>query len=308
MIDSTDGLSNTSHDINSDKQNAIHNEADTDTNIELNKKIKELQDQVRILETEKEKEQQEKQIEKRRSDQLFERLKQNNEQFDYFLKCLGTQRKSLNIKRSEWVEMNNGLKQEEKGNEDQKNLIRRKKIEVCQNIVLKLLGVQNESSRIIAIEVGIIDSLIWIFASYPIEQIQPIHIWSFFTFTNQIGDETNQLIFNKKPYPQLLRLLDHPFTEVIDRSICGGIDKIFSLFQRNISKYSKDRACFCLGLLYKGQELPQSMNSLIAYLKLLLKDDTEWVNSNARIVLQFLSLNAVNRLEIDNPVIKVVVH
>lgn len=91
------------------------------------------------------------------------------------------------------------------------------------------------------------------------------------------------LLYQKKPFPCLLRLLDHTDIYIASDGIlsilnilfgganitpnnsihpyydamnaCGGIEKIMRLFMKNISKYTKDMAAICIGHLFRAREI-----------------------------------------------------
>ncbi|KAA6329625.1 MAG: hypothetical protein EZS28_053586, partial [Streblomastix strix] len=127
-------------------------------------------------------------------------------------------------------------------------------------------------------------------------------ISALFTDLQRQNDEINLLIFQKNPFPGLLRLFDHrdilvaananatinniliacvhttpmnqphPYFESINT--LGGVEKIFSLFRRNASKHSKDQAAICISLLFRAKEIADvdMRREIIAHLKLLTND------------------------------------
>ncbi|KAA6364765.1 MAG: hypothetical protein EZS28_039709 [Streblomastix strix] len=85
--------------------------------------------------------------------------------------------------------MKNELEKEERGTFQLKEQIRKMKIEICQNIIAYLFGKEDDENRKIAIEAGIIDALLHIFSTQPLESITPSHVWAFFVFTHPASDE-----------------------------------------------------------------------------------------------------------------------
>ncbi|KAA6343286.1 MAG: hypothetical protein EZS28_052321, partial [Streblomastix strix] len=138
------------------------------------------------------------------------------------------------------------------------------------------------------------------------------------------------LIYSKKPYPGLVRLLEHTDILVASDAIasifllletgsntsaiadphphyesilsCDGIKKIFDLFQKNISKYSRDRTALCIGYLFRARMITDSKmrQEVINHLKSLLCDSNNWVKENSKTALKQLSQNEENRSEILN--------
>ncbi|KAA6352982.1 MAG: hypothetical protein EZS28_051491, partial [Streblomastix strix] len=92
----------------------------------------------------------------------------------------------------------------------------------------------------------------------------------------------------------------HPHFESIQ--VYDGIKKIFALFQKNKSKYSRDRSALCIGYLFKAREItdPIMKQVIINHLKSLLNDSDAWVKERAKNALKYLSQNAANRSEILN--------
>ncbi|KAA6369492.1 MAG: hypothetical protein EZS28_034980, partial [Streblomastix strix] len=132
------------------------------------------------------------------------------------------------------------------------------------------------------------------------------------------------------PYPGLIRLLEHsddlipgyaifsiflileagsnttsdsePHPHYETFQVCDGIKKIFDLFQKNRSKFSRERSALCLGFLFKSHEIadPIMRHEIINYLKYLLYDPYNWVKEKTKDALKFLAQNETNRFEILN--------
>ncbi|KAA6392497.1 MAG: hypothetical protein EZS28_011979 [Streblomastix strix] len=173
------------------------------------------------------------------------------------------------------------------------------------------------------------------FKTQPLETISNTNILAFIQFNKTCSDEVRQLLFQLKPYPALIHLFDHSDILVVGNSIisihniliCGyksdntpeqhdhfdimieidGIKMIFDLFKRNVSKFSKDRAAICLGMLFKAREITnlEMKQSVIAHLKTLINDTDEWQKDAAKRRLKFLAYNAVNKAEIEKDGFKI---
>ncbi|KAA6380536.1 MAG: hypothetical protein EZS28_023935, partial [Streblomastix strix] len=91
----------------------------------------------------------------------------------------------------------------------------------------------------------------------------------------------------------------HPHYESLQQ--CDGIKKIFALFQKNGSRYNRDRSALCIGYLFRAREItdPIMRQEIINHLKNLLNDSSVWVKGTAKDALKYLSLNAVNKTEIE---------
>ncbi|KAA6374460.1 MAG: hypothetical protein EZS28_030012 [Streblomastix strix] len=142
-----------------------------------------------------------------------------------------------------------------------------------------------------------------------------------------IGQSNNyftQQIYNKNPYPSLVRLLVHSNIEIVIRIIrsnlsillagtsttletlphshfkslqaCDGIKKAYSLFQQNRHKITKDRAAICIGQLFRAQEITnkQMRNDIIKHLKTLGNDSDKWTKNAAKVFLRELAQNTAD--------------
>ncbi|KAA6329531.1 MAG: hypothetical protein EZS28_053599, partial [Streblomastix strix] len=186
--------------------------------------------------------------------------------------------------------------------------------------------------RIRGIDCGITEALTNNFQKFELEeQISSTQSGAFFQFTCPTNNGISLLIFAKNPFPGLIRLFDHSDHQVVHDAIasihniilgatkttpettihphfaniqsCGGIEKIFSLFQRFVSKYSKDTAALCLGQLFRAQELiigsKPAKQEIISYLKKLSQDEDQWLVKTAYSRLRNLSKNEANKAEIE---------
>ncbi|KAA6369111.1 MAG: putative protein kinase, partial [Streblomastix strix] len=194
---------------------------------------------------------------------------------------------------------------------------------------------KDDENRKIAIEAGIIDVLIHLFSTQPLELITPTHAWSFFVFTYPASDEIKQSLAEKKPYPALIHLLDHTNFMVLRRAVtsisnilvggsnltpinqphphfqavatCDGIDKLFSLFKKNEYEKITYISAKCIGQLFKAKEIPnvEMRNDIIAYIKTALSSSEQQKKENSKWVLGLLAENSVNRAEIEKDGFKI---
>ncbi|KAA6368938.1 MAG: hypothetical protein EZS28_035535, partial [Streblomastix strix] len=175
---------------------------------------------------------------------------------------------------------------------------------------------------------GVIESLLFIFSNRDLNSITRTYSQAFFHITNNSSNEINLLLLEKKPYPGLIRLLEHTDDLIASDAIasifnilaagsntpsdtdphphfesiqaCDGIKKIFALFQKNASKFRRDRSALCIGYLFRAQQITDQImrNEIISHLKSLLNDSDAWVKGRAKNALKYLAQNEVNRTEI----------
>ncbi|KAA6346666.1 MAG: hypothetical protein EZS28_052077, partial [Streblomastix strix] len=176
-------------------------------------------------------------------------------------------------------QITNELRRKLEGNEEQNKLIENNQEGKCNLLIAILENREDDELRRQIIECGIVDALLHIFLTRGLESITPAYIDAFFKLTAPCSNEIRQQIYLKNPYPALIRLLQHPdeyivsdaITSIFNIQLCGlgtplsteqhphyeeiaanqGIEKIFNLFQRNVSKYSKVRAAIILGHLFR---------------------------------------------------------
>ncbi|KAA6388052.1 MAG: hypothetical protein EZS28_016422 [Streblomastix strix] len=216
----------------------------------------------------------------------------------------------------------------ENGSDAQNKELRKNK-DYLSGIISTSLQKKDELGRKQAINSGIAEALLHMFANQPLESITDEQASAFYqiSFTNQ---ENKLLIFDNKPYPALIRLLDHSNSSVVDRTItsitcillcglkiypantqhehygvmnkCEGINKIYALFKRiNTLKHAKDLAAICIGLLFKASEITDYWMrcDIITHLKKLVYDSDEWMKNASRERLKGLAQNLVNKGEIE---------
>ncbi|KAA6401905.1 MAG: hypothetical protein EZS28_002572, partial [Streblomastix strix] len=183
------------------------------------------------------------------------------------------------------------------------------------------------------IKSGIVDSLFFIFETRDLSSIS----FPFVDVIQQLSycsNEIDLLIYSKKPYTHLLRLLNHSDFQIIQASILliynylllrtdsqpskshhqhykeiqaySGVDKLYTLFKRtDLNKKIIDKAAICLGELYNISALPKSMRiEILNYLKTLIEDSDKQTKTISRNVLENLAQNSESmRTEIINHII-----
>ncbi|KAA6388168.1 MAG: hypothetical protein EZS28_016305 [Streblomastix strix] len=225
-----------------------------------------------------------------------------------------------------WTEIANELKKPLGLNQRENESVKQIQEKVCELICEILTGDEKDELRKRAIEAGVAEAIISIFTSRPLYQITKIYIDAFFNFTMG-NNENKKILIEKKPYPALIRLLDRSDTNIVNSVIgcifnllivdtntsfnsqhphlimiqeCGGIDKIFDLFKRNLSKYSKDASAIIIGYLFKSRTITNQnqRRDVIAHLKTLINDTDQWAKNQSRKVLRYLAQNFINQIEI----------
>ncbi|KAA6389999.1 MAG: hypothetical protein EZS28_014474 [Streblomastix strix] len=215
------------------------------------------------------------------------------------------------------------------GTEDQRKIILQKQESVCFLLSLTLENRNDDDLRRRIISSGIVEQFLFIFTTKKLDQITRAYTEAFFHLTNNTSNEIKLLIFSKKPFPGLQRLLDHTEYLIVSDAIatfinilyaganstpetgpnphfetvksCWGIEKIFDLFQKTTNQYQKNRATLCIGLIFRAREISDltMRKEIINHLKTLITDTDTWVKSTAKYCLTGLSHNAVNKAEIE---------
>ncbi|KAA6394251.1 MAG: hypothetical protein EZS28_010226 [Streblomastix strix] len=214
------------------------------------------------------------------------------------------------------------------GTLEQKKEIQNKQEGKC-NILYAIIHDRNDDEiRKTIINSGIVDYLFFIFDTRDLSSITIPYVDVIRQLTAG-SDEVRLLLYSKKPYPYLLRLLNHQDNQVLlytinsifnilltgsnttsssslhphfDRmSTYGGIEKLYSLFKRtDINKEIKDTTAICIGELFNKAQIPHSMRTeIISYLKTLINDSDKWTKNSSRITLKNLAQNSVNKSEIE---------
>ncbi|KAA6379532.1 MAG: putative protein serine/threonine kinase [Streblomastix strix] len=270
--------------------------------------------------------------------QLEENQKLNQMEFDQVLSSISVKGSSHNdevINQSEWIDMKIELEKQERGTNAQIEQIRKEKNIICQKIIAYLIGKKDDENRKIAIDAGIIDVLIHLFSSQPLEQITATHVWAFFVITYTFSNDIRLLLTEKKPYPSLIRLLDHTNIVVLLRTVasiynilirgsdttpinqthpdfyaiasCGGIDQLYSLFKKNEYQKITNLCALSIGELFKAKEIPnvEMRKDIICHLKSIYKDPNSPYCSFAKFPLKRLAENSANRIEIEKDGFKI---
>ncbi|KAA6361123.1 MAG: hypothetical protein EZS28_043350, partial [Streblomastix strix] len=201
----------------------------------------------------------------------------------------------------------NNLQKKLDGNEEQQKQIQIQQDGDCWILASILSEREDDELRLRIINSGIVDALLNIFLTRDLNTITRAFSQAFFVLTTNSSDEIDQSLYEKHPYPALIRLLNHPNNDITDDTIssiynimilgtdttsisekhphfaeiqsCDGIRKFFDLFKRNdITKRIKNITSRCLGNLFRAQEIPdkQLRTEIIAHLKALLKDPDDW--------------------------------
>ncbi|KAA6389219.1 MAG: hypothetical protein EZS28_015251 [Streblomastix strix] len=195
------------------------------------------------------------------------------------------------------------------GSETEKKIILDQQENVCQKIIMKYKDKKDDDGRQNAIETGVTDELSTIFESRDLTSISLPFIEAFFCISFP-GDKVDfrPIIYKRKnSYPGLLRLLDHKNSDMVLHDIttivsilnggigstketeqnphfqsveeCGGIQKLFTLFQKTSDKVIKDKIAVSFGRLFKAHA-------------------DEWARSNSILTINYLAQNEDNYTEI----------
>ncbi|KAA6380190.1 MAG: hypothetical protein EZS28_024283 [Streblomastix strix] len=231
----------------------------------------------------------------------------------------------------------NDLKQPIEGNEDQKEEIQKKQQQGC-NILQALLNERDDDElRRQILNLGIIDSLLNIYNTLDLEQIDTDYIKVFLAFINPINPTTLQLTINKKSFPALVRLLErdyqyeaillinnilqcrstsssltqmHPYYDEL--ASIRGIEKIYNIFKQGKYEYKQDQkiqAAISLGYIFKARSIgnAEMKIQIIKYLKesinykdkYLDEDQNLDIRKKVKNALRCLFYNSENRDEIE---------
>ncbi|KAA6389971.1 MAG: hypothetical protein EZS28_014502 [Streblomastix strix] len=280
--------------------------------IERNEEIKELKKE--LLESE------------RKRIEVEDKLKQSGQETEDLLRQINGIDKIQELKQSDWIEMKNELEIVESGTEIQKEEIRQRKIKTSQKIISIFIGKKNIEGMKLAIEFGVFDVLFHLLITYPLEQITISHIWAFYIFTYS-SVEIKLLLISKNPFQALFRLFDHPNIFVVNRAIVSihnilltglnttatsdphpyfatiqafdGIQKLYVLFHKNVSQYSKKFSAECIYRLFRAKELPNQMKrEIINHFKAILIRSEDDEKIFAKEALSQLAQNSANLAEI----------
>ncbi|KAA6354675.1 MAG: hypothetical protein EZS28_049798 [Streblomastix strix] len=216
------------------------------------------------------------------------------------------------------------------GSEEEKKKIKQIQDYDAQLITRTFKDKEDDEGRRRIIQLSVIEGFIFIMENRELNEVPRNITQAFFQLTAPSSDEILLLIYSKKPFPGLLRLLDHtdfgvasdgiasimnilnggtnttpdnslhPYYQTING--CGGIEKIMILFRKNGSKYSKDRAVICIGDLFRAREIndKQMRVEIIRHLKTLVYDNDDWTKLVSKLSLKGIVQNSINRAEIES--------
>ncbi|KAA6362633.1 MAG: hypothetical protein EZS28_041840, partial [Streblomastix strix] len=225
------------------------------------------------------------------------------------------------------------LKKLIRGDEEQKKQIILKQEGICSILIALIHDRSDDKLRKEIINCGIIDSLLYIFSSRTNESntITRPYTQCFCDIIHPSNNENNQLVYDKKPYHGLIKLLSNTNDEILEDAVrslnyiicdgiltkststssshphyaeieaCQGSQKLFQLFKLSKNKTIVNNAALCIGNMFKDHEIPNkdSMRELIiAHLKCLLYNSDQQNREDARISLLILIENQSNRSEI----------
>ncbi|KAA6391400.1 MAG: hypothetical protein EZS28_013074 [Streblomastix strix] len=233
------------------------------------------------------------------------------------------------ITLNQWTELAKEMKKPFGKDEQENKQIEERVEEICELIRDTFKDKEDERGRKNSIQGGIAEAFIFIFTQWPLDKIMKVHSKAFLYLTYPSNIQIKLLLFEKKPFASLLRLLDHTNRYVVDDAIAsiiniilggtniteisephphytamdelGGFDKIFELFNRNLSKYTRDSSAICIGRFFRAQEIPDLVmrQEIIQHLKTLANGQEGIEKNVAKYTLKGLSQNAVNRVEIE---------
>ncbi|KAA6388341.1 MAG: hypothetical protein EZS28_016133 [Streblomastix strix] len=233
------------------------------------------------------------------------------------------------LKNVDFDKIARNLKKNIEGNEDQKKKIRYKQEENCSLISALIENRIDDDLRQRIINAGISQALIEMFAYRDFDQINDSHMNAYIDITYPYTPLISQLLYEQKPFQSLLRVLDHNDSHIVDTAIgsivnilygivmesnrvcvhpyytdlaqIGGIEKIYSLFKRNISEFSKSTSAITIGVAFRNREIADySMKvEIINHLKQTVNHQNEDMRKEAKFALRCLVQNYVNRTEIE---------
>ncbi|KAA6374461.1 MAG: hypothetical protein EZS28_030013 [Streblomastix strix] len=229
--------------------------------------------------------------------------------------------------KSIWIKIRDDLLKPINGTESQKLEIIKVQEQGCDYIIQRFKDNQDEEGRREAIKDRLIERLNYAFQNHELNSISGKYSDAMFHLITT-SDHICLLIYQKKPFQGLFRILNHFESIIVDDTIdCilnilrsasittsitqkyphfssiqqyDGIRKIFELFNKNKSKYGKDRASICICQLFRSQQIADSSMQvqITSQLISLLSDSDQWTNERSRKALIYLAQNTVNRSEI----------
>ncbi|KAA6380865.1 MAG: hypothetical protein EZS28_023608 [Streblomastix strix] len=197
----------------------------------------------------------------------------------------------------------------------------------CEQLIKILEEDKSGKMGKITIEQGVAKLIIDIFEKWSVDFITQPFVKAFYHITTS-NKENIKLLLSKYPFPGLFRLFDHSNISVVEYSIksifniikadedinqtdakhpdfeaiqsSGGIDAIFSVFNRKLSKQSRDWAALTIAFLFQSQTFPDQTlkQEVVNYLNSLLRDRDQQVKEMAQVAVERFQLHG-QKVEID---------
>ncbi|KAA6367366.1 MAG: hypothetical protein EZS28_037108 [Streblomastix strix] len=215
------------------------------------------------------------------------------------------------------------LQQNIQGSDEEKLLIQKLQDNEFKFLEKLLKDRKDPSLRKNAVNSGIIEALHYIFTTRDMDEITYPHFLAFFQFTWPYSAEMSRILVDKKSFDFLLRFLDHKNLNILNASInalvnimyggtlgldesqvhpyyedltqTGGIEKIYSLFKRNVSRQSQNSAAICLGIAFKAQKIDDE--NMKKQIKTHLKSLPDQSDVEVVLALKCLNQNSDNHVE-----------
>ncbi|KAA6396328.1 MAG: putative protein serine/threonine kinase [Streblomastix strix] len=227
------------------------------------------------------------------------------------------------------ITIKNKMKQElieKKDRLNQMNELFNDQLYYCDLLIAVLYMREDDSLRQQLVDLSLIDSLLHIFATRDLRNIPRPYSELFSKIVDRCNNKIKQQIFNRKPYPSLVRLLSSPEKEVIEYSLfsiceilkygietakspndpnphfdtvkqCGGIDKIYEIVNKGVSPQIIQHSACAIGYLHKQRKIENRDMAQRVILALLMnnkKSPEEKHREEAAKVLDILEQNKAN--------------
>ncbi|KAA6371005.1 MAG: hypothetical protein EZS28_033468 [Streblomastix strix] len=238
------------------------------------------------------------------------------------------------MKNVDFEKISKDLQQPLAGSDQEKKAMIKQLECKCRIIYSLFKSREDDQLRTKAIEAGIVDSFIKLFTSWDLNLITEAIILGFLVFTYPYSYTISKLLYEKKPFPSLIRLFDHKDTDVQrlsfscidnilyggaigtqltsahpyykDLEAAGGIDRLFSMFKRSLSPTILITGAICIGLVFRAREVTDpSRKEIFAFLKKLQNRSESELKTEANLALKCLAANSVNRTEIEKDGFKI---
>ncbi|KAA6338133.1 MAG: hypothetical protein EZS28_052726 [Streblomastix strix] len=221
------------------------------------------------------------------------------------------------------------MKQPFAGSEEEKKQIIKKQESILVLLYAMLQDREDDSMRKNLIDSGVAEGLLSVFERRELDFISVAETKTFFSITTPASDQIRLQLFDRRPFPGLLRILEHTDSIVVENGInsiynillsgsntiqitethphyeslqdSNGVEKIYQLFNRNIDKFSKVRAAYCISIVYQGRVIDdqQMRVEVISYLKTLISDTDVWTKDTSQFALKQIAQNTVNKAEVE---------